>query len=180
MSNFNIMHPREQRLVCQTLVAATKNTSDSMQQFVQWMLAGFGAGLTFLLGNLDRVQHYIAFQNIKTAGILFLLAAGLGVFQRYLAMLIKTGTGVFQESEKLPAEGVDIVRFFIIYLSALPPSVRFAGAWSARSFLRGNITEVGRWLFITCFVQCSLGAISALLLLCALGIILLNIGVSVS
>jgi hypothetical protein len=174
---FNIPNFPEQQLACHGLVVSAKNTSESMQKFVQWMLTGFGAGLTFLLGNLDRIQPHIAFQHIKMAGTLFLWAAALGVCQRYLAMLIRTGTGAFLDSEKHVAQNIDIARYFIIYISNLSPSVRCAGAWAAMNFLRGNITDTGKWLFFATYVQCFLGAALTLLLLWALGVIMLNIGI---
>lgn len=173
---FNVPHFPEQLLACRSLILSAKNASDSMEKFVQWMLAGFGAGLTFLVANLSRVQTHLDFQHVKTAGVLFLWAAALGVVQRYLAMMIKTGADAFLEAEKAPAQSVDLARYFIIYIGNLSPSLRCAGAWAASNFLRGEITATGRWLSVAAYFQCWLGAVSAALLLWGLGGVMLNIG----
>jgi hypothetical protein len=129
----------------------------------------------FLLGNLDKIQTHVPFESIQKAGLLFLWAAFIGIIQRYLAMLIDTGTTTFQKAAKLPAQDLNPARFFSIYISSLPPSVRFAGAWAAKNMQKGDLTATGKWLFSACYVQCFLGGILALLLLWALAVILLNV-----
>lgn len=175
MSGFKIPYPVEQNVVCQGLVVATESTSSSMQSFVQWMLTGFGAGLTFLLGNADKIQSHVPFTSLQKAGVLFLWAVLFGILQRYLAMLIDAGTRSFKEAAKLPSQNIDPAQFFIIYISSLPPSVRCAAAWAAKSILSGNLTATGQRLFMACYAQCVLGTISMVFLLWALAVVFLNI-----
>lgn len=142
MSDFNIPHLTEQLLACRSLVITAKSTSESVDKFVQWMLTGFAAGLTYLLG-----QHS-PLDKIKLPILMFLAAFGVAIIQKYLAMIVTTGTKAFLEAEKNKNENTnfDIARFFIIYIDSLPVSVGWAAAWSASRFMQGNLTASGRGL----------------------------------
>jgi hypothetical protein len=162
MSDFQIPHLNEQILVSRALVLAAKNASEGMDKFIHWMLAGFAAGLTYLLG-----QSHIPFISLKPIASLFLIAALIGILQRYLAMIVSIGATTFQEGEKLHDNRtpIDIARFFIIYIQSLPVTNRWAAAWAARQFMTGNLTATGKGIMNFAIIQCTLGlACTALLL----------------
>ena len=162
MSDFNIPYPAEQFLACRALVVGAKNASDGMERFIHWMLAGFAGALIYLLG-----QSHIPVESLRPVATLFIVAAFIGVIQRYLAMIVTVGTSTFQEAEKLNDKDtqIDAARFFIVYIEALPAISRWAAAWSARRVLSGNLTSAGRGLANFAIAQCILGFCCTVLLL---------------
>jgi hypothetical protein len=156
--NFN-----EQRLVSRALVVGAKNASRSMEKFVHWILAGFAAGLIYLFGQKTAIQVV----GIKTIGHLFMIAAILGIVQRYISMLIGTASRVSQEVEKLvdPNVETNLEHFLLIYINSLPQIARWPAAVAAESLLDGDLIRFSRWLFMLTMVQCLLGAGCAALVL---------------
>jgi len=162
MSEFQIPHITEQMLASRALVSGARNASEGMDKFVHWVLAGFAAGITYLLG-----QSQIPFATLRPVASLFLVAALIGVLQRYLAMIVGIGATSFQEGEKLHDNKtpVDVARFFIIYIQALPTLNRWAGAWAAKRFIEGNLTAAAKGIFNMAVIQCFLGFVCTLILL---------------
>jgi len=72
-----------------------------------------------------------------------------------------------------------VARFFIIYIESLPAITRWAGAWSARRFMNGNLTAVGKWLLNFALIQCLLGLICTILLFIAFYQVIETIGMTV-
>jgi hypothetical protein len=154
MSEFKIPYFNEQILVCRALIVAAKNVSSAMDKFVQWLLAGFAAGLTYILAN-----QRVSFASLRPAILAYLCAVAFGVIQRYLAMVVSIGTQVFQEAEKLHDEKrpVDIARFFILYIDSLPAFNRWAAALSAKRFMKGDVIASGKGLLMFSIWQSILG-----------------------
>jgi hypothetical protein len=164
MKEFKIPNFNEQILVCRSLIVAAKNASSAMDKFVQWIIAGFAAGLTYLLA-----QQKVSFADLKPAVLAFICAVVLGGIQRYLAMIVSIGTQVFQEAEKLNDEKrpVDLARFLILYINAQPRFSRWAAAGAARRFMNGDMIGTGRRLLLISIWQCLLGLTTVVLLIIA-------------
>lgn len=161
MKEFKIPNFNEQVLVCRSLIVAAKNASSAMEKFVQWVIAGVGAGLTYLLAHQKG-----AFSDLKPAIWAYICAVILGVIQRYLAMIVSVGTQVFQEAEKLHDEKkpVDLARFLILYIDAQPRFSRWAAAGAATRFMNGNVIGTGRRLLLFAIWQCVLGLVICMFL----------------
>lgn len=164
----------EKVLLLRSLIVAAKNTSESMNTFVHWMLGGFGAGLTFLLGNLDGLKGHVVDGSIERAGGIFLWAALLGIAQTYIAMVVRAAVGVFQEVEKLvqPDSNLSLYRFFSVYIQGVPVYLRLVAAWAAKNFVEGNITRTGRYIYNAVVIQCLLGVVVTVRLVWALKVII--------
>lgn len=159
----DIPHFNEQRLVSRALIVGAKNTSKSMEKFVHWMLAGFAAGLIYLFGQ----KNVVKIADMDAIGHLFMVAAVVGIAQRYISMLIGSASRVSEEVEKLVEPNVETnpERFLLIYINSLPTIARWPAAVAAESLLDGDLISFSRWLFMLTMVQCILGAGCAALLL---------------
>jgi hypothetical protein len=161
MNFANINHPVEQALVARTLTIGAKHASESVERYTHWMLAGFGAGFVYLVG-----QTAFKIPDLRSIALLFAAALLVSLVQRYIAMIVETGVGTAQEIEKLHEAGIqfDIARFLILYIDSTPVISRFAAAWPAEKMLKGDMTAAARGLFYCVMVQSSLAFISSLLL----------------
>jgi hypothetical protein len=152
----------EQAMTTNSLVMVAANVSEGMDKFVLWMITGFGAGLTYLLGkDLDRIA------NFKVAGYVYLAAIFFAISQRYLTMLVTASAKGFKEGEKLQKKypDADFARFLIIYINSLPVLQQPFIAWIASQIVRGDLVSTGRALYRLALFQMLIGSLSCLLLL---------------
>lgn len=163
----NIPYFSEQRLVGRSLLMSARSASESMEKFVHWMLAGFGGGLIYLLGQTaSGKSQVLELATLKAVGELFIYALVLGGLQRILAMFVQTMVTAFQEGEKLPDNSpIDLARFYILYIQTMPASNRWLIAWTARRFIRGHITDSARGVLMVTMAQSVLGFATVVILL---------------
>jgi hypothetical protein len=156
------LFPNEQTMVARALVVGAENMSSSMEKFIDWMLAGFAAGLTYTLA-----QEKNSFGDFKTPIYWFFGAVLIGIAQRYIAMLISMCAAVFKEVEKLhkPENLINPYHFQAIYLTALPPLNRWAAAWVVKKLFQRDLTAFGRGFFRLAVTQIFMGGLCTLLLL---------------
>lgn len=93
----------ESMLIGKTLSLLALGTTVSLEKFSSWLLAGFGATFALILSNIETVSNFISVENIKTGVILYLIALGLGVLQRWLGAGILGASSVSKEVEVLGA-----------------------------------------------------------------------------
>lgn len=62
-----------------------------LDTFSGWLLGGFGAAVTFLIGKLDAIPKHLPVETVRYCTFLFLIAAVLGLFEKYLATFIAAG-----------------------------------------------------------------------------------------
>lgn len=168
----------EQISANRVLIVAANHSSLSMQRFVQWILAGFGAGLAFLLANGADVQEYVDLSYIQKSAKWFIFAIFLGILHQYFATSVQAGCGAYEALEKSHKDStspINLARFFILLIEAHPPLVRWMTAWNARGIVKGDYTRAGRLIFNLCYLQSAIGFSIAVVLVWSLWEVLGNI-----
>lgn len=142
-----------------------------------------GATLRQLLnGNLADVAPYLSVGTVKCAAVLFLLATGLTVVEKYLASIIvgaaETAAHAAEIGRRLADDEIDIdfsVVFREFEAATLPPMRWFVGR-SISKVEKGDFAASGR-NFVRCAqVQGLLALIIAVLILWALGLVVCGLG----
>ena len=85
----------EQILAQATLLSVLKGAKP-LDSFGCWLLAGFGAALTFIITN--NISKGI--QNIKIPITIFIIATCICIIQKYLAVIITCGFEASEETER--------------------------------------------------------------------------------
>lgn len=93
--NKKLNFSNEQILAQATLLSVLKG-SKTLDTFGCWLLAGFGAALTFIITN--NISKGI--QNIKSPITIFIIATCTCIIQKYLTVIITCGFEASEEAER--------------------------------------------------------------------------------
>ncbi len=77
---------RTSLLAGRVMAAAAESVSRMADGFSNWMLGGFGAVLALLLANVDRLSSIITVATLRRAGLIYVVAAALGVAEKIMAL----------------------------------------------------------------------------------------------
>ena len=66
-------------------VTSLLSTSPVIDKFSTWLLAGIGATATLLITNIESITRIAAFENVKIALILLIVAGLFGFLEKYLS-----------------------------------------------------------------------------------------------
>lgn len=140
----------EKVMANELLLAVAAKSAASLDSFAGWMLAGFAASLALIIANIDNITALGLVASLRFAVVLLLVAAVLGLLQKYIAVSIiaaAEGASVGRAgSDRAIGQGIHIdVRWVLqeIDRAALPPFRRFV----RRSFQKleaGDFSVCGR------------------------------------
>lgn len=155
----------EQVFANSLLTIGAGKSSSALDTFSGWLLGGFGAALALLLSNLDSVSPYIPIAVVKNAAFVFILAAVLGVAEKYLAAIVSGAVeGFFLGTDlgERTAEREIELDLSVVFTETERAAFRPA-KWIARRMLRkfrqGDLVASGRF-----FSRCS--QVQGILVLC--------------
>lgn len=167
----------EKVLVNSLLFEAAGKASATIDSFSNWLLAGFAAAITFLLGNLGSLSDQLSSSRVQYCAYLFIAVLVLGIFEKILATVIaaaSAGASVGREIGAQNAErGIELqpaVIFSEAEKAILPPMRRFV----SRSFMKaasGDITAAARTFTAAAQIQGLLVATQVVIILRAVYVI---------
>ena len=124
----------EQVFVSTMLHEMNGTASSVLDSFSGWLLGGFGAASALLVSQYDSISKHIDPQTIHRFLILFLWALIIGIFQKYLAMLIASSSkssATGREMGNKAAANSTPLNFEIIF-SEMEKSIIPPGRWFVR------------------------------------------------
>jgi hypothetical protein len=86
------------------LLLAARCSSESMDSFSGWMLAGFGGAFALVLANVQSVSALVRPGSLKWGSFWFLAAVLLGVMQKALASIVASSAAAGLEGEAIGRE----------------------------------------------------------------------------
>lgn len=95
MDNKKYNFSSEQIIANATLLGSLKGAK-TLDTFAVWLLAGFGAALTFIIANIIPVD----LNKLKFSLITFILATTVCVLQKYLAVIVSSSYDSSEETQK--------------------------------------------------------------------------------
>ena len=96
-----------QRFAARLLFVMAGAVSKEVGTFATWFVAGAGALLAVVMNSAAGLSSYLQIGNLSGSIKLFLLAAAVNVFQRWLGAMVAGGVATAAEAEKPAPEGVD-------------------------------------------------------------------------
>jgi len=166
-----IEHVHEKALVSSLLFEAVGKASATIDSFSNWLLAGFAAAITFLLGNLEALSGQVSNWSVRYCAYLFIGVLVLGIGQKLLATVVaaaSAGAALGRQMGNENAErGVELepeAIFSEMERAILPPMRGFVSKSFAK-VRRGDLTAAARSFSVTAQVQ---GLLVALQVICVL------------
>jgi hypothetical protein len=83
-----IEHLQEKFLASTLLTVGAGKSSAALDSFAGWLLAGFAAVLTFLLGHLDSLGKYLSAGSIRHAAYIFIGAMAAVVVEKAISVIV--------------------------------------------------------------------------------------------
>lgn len=108
MKSSEIDHLQEKVFLNSLLLAGAGKSSAAIDSFSNWLLGGFGAALALLISNFDSLKSSLPLGSLKVGLVLFVIAAGLGVLQKFLAAMV---SGAVEASQVGAAIGEKAAEF---------------------------------------------------------------------
>lgn len=95
------------------LTIATARSTEAMDSFSVWLIAGFAGAFTFLVGNLDSTTEFIVAASIRKLGIALIVAFAIAIVAKLIAMWIFGVTKAAIEAYEigLQADGLNFGEF---------------------------------------------------------------------
>lgn len=90
------LHFSNEQILSQVTLLSVLKGAKLLDTFGCWLLAGFGAALTFIIAN--NISKDI--QNIKIPITIFIIAICICIIQKYLAVIITCGFEANEETER--------------------------------------------------------------------------------
>jgi hypothetical protein len=182
MTDEPIPYLQEKVLAGSLLTSGAGKAASVIDSFVSWLLAGAGGALALLIGSLDDLAKYVPLANVKSAAILFLVAACLTVVEKYLTSIIvgaaETSAHAAEVGRRLADDEIEIdftVVFRELEAATLPPMRWFVGRSFAKA-QRGDFAASGRNFARCAQIQGVLALAVAVLVLSALGLVVCALG----
>jgi hypothetical protein len=148
-------------------------TSEILDSFSGWLLAGFGAASALLVSNYDSVSKHLATDTIKTFLFLFIWSLGLAIVQKYLSAIVTAHSQASAIGRNLGEKTSEkfISLNFEVILAEMERAVLPPGRWLvSRSFAKlreGDLVSTSRNYTRLLQIQGALAAIQAGLILIA-------------
>jgi hypothetical protein len=167
-----ISHLHEQVFANSLLTLGAGKSSAALDTFSGWLLGGFGAALALLLSNLDSVRPFLPIPVVKLAAFIFIIAAVIGVAEKYLAALVSGAVEAFVVSSELGEKmgDRDIALDFSVIFAETERAAFGPARWIVRRMFKrvrqGDLVVSGRF-----FSRCS--QVQGILVLCEAFLILL-------
>lgn len=167
------------RLAGQVMAAGAESASHMVDTFSSWMLGGFGAVMALLLANIPKLSPVIPIATFRRAGEIYIVAAALGVIEKFLALWI----GGMSKAEAVGADlgkDIDPANFdMALYLETVKKGFYWPGRWLVNRFIaafaRGDIAYASRvalkatqWQGLIAVIEAGLVTISAAVIVSAL------------
>lgn len=177
-----MQHVQEQVLARSLLISGAGKASNLIDKFISWLLAGAGAALALMIGALPDIQRYIPVTKIKSAAVIFLVAAVITAVEKYLASLVvgaaETSALAAETGRQLATQGVpvDFEMVFKEMESAMFPPMRWFVRRSLNKVRRGDFVASGRNFARCAQIQGFLSVAIVGLIVWALGMIVCALG----
>jgi len=156
------------------LTTVAGRVTSSMDAFAGWMLAGLGAGLAFILGNISSVAAFISISCVQRAVLLFIAAAIMGILSRYIAVLVTSSSEAGAKGEER-GEKLGPLLDTAIFAEEFERAAPWGGRWLVRrsitKVLQGDFAYGGRFLMAMATVHSTLVFIELCLVLSAIAAI---------
>ncbi len=166
-----IEHVHEKVLVSSLLFESIGKASATIDSFSNWLLAGFAAAVTFLLGNLEPLSSHVSNWSVRYCAYLFIGVLLLGIAQKILATIVAAASAGAALGRQMGNESAErgIVLEPDVVLSEmehaiLPPMRRFVRSSFAK-VKRGDLTAAARSFSSAAQVQGLLVALQVILVL---------------
>jgi hypothetical protein len=168
-----IEHLQEKVFLNSPLVAGAGKGSAAIDHFASWLLAGFGAALALLLSNLDSLATSLPLGCLRSAAIIFIVAATFGVVEKFLAVIISgaveasgVGASIGEKAAEREVE-LDLAYVFSEAKAASYPPMRWLLAGMLNKAQRGDLAAPGRFFTHCTQAQSVLALIETFLILFA-------------
>lgn len=168
----------EKIAVNKLLLLMAKHTSNSLNKFSGWLIAGFGAAFALVLTNIESISTFIHITSIRNSISIFLIALFLGVIQKWLNAIINASSTVSEESEEIGKNLAETKEnantdFLLseIKNSTFYPS-KWMVSWQLNKIQRGDLSAPGRMIGKLSQIQSYLVLFQALLAIYSITIIL--------
>lgn len=182
MNSGPIEHLQEKVVAGSLLTSGAGKAAAVIDSFVSWLLAGFGAALALLIGNIAEVIKYVRLETIKNASVLFLVSTALTIVEKYLASRVigaaESASIAAEVGRRLADEDIEIdfsVVFGELRKATLPP-MRWLVARGLDKVEKGDFAASGRSFARQAQFQALLSLIVAGLVLWAMGLIVAGLG----
>lgn len=139
----------EKNLVNNLLFGAISQSSERVDSFSWWLLAGYSAITAFILGNPAVAADHLTKSMLHCFLSGFILVLVLGIFEKFLAILIgaaSAGAAVGREITIQLQPGTELM-FSVIFTEverAIFPPMRWLVQRSFRKAAEGDITAASR------------------------------------
>jgi hypothetical protein len=166
-----VEHVHEKVLVSSLLFEAIGKASATIDSFSNWLLAGFAAAITFMLGNFEALSSHVSNWSVRYCAYLFIGVLVLGIGQKLLATLVAAASAGAALGRKMGNEnaerGIELdpdAIFSEMERAILPPMRRFVTSSFAK-VKRGDLTAAARSFSVVAQIQ---GILVAVQVVCVL------------
>lgn len=146
----DIPNIHEKVLVSALLSESTGKSSETLDAFSGWLLAGFAASVTLLLSNLSSLESYLSCAALHEFLMLFVAVVILGIAEKMLAVIVAgatAGAAIGRELGPKAAENETPLDINVV-LTEMEKSVIWPMRWFVkRSYAKakaGNILSAPR------------------------------------
>jgi hypothetical protein len=182
MTDHPIEHLQEKVLAGSLLTASAGKAAAVVDTFVSWLVAAAGAALALLIGSLSDIAPYLPVKTVKCAAVLFLIAAGLTVVEKYLASIVvgaaEAAAHAAEIGRRMADEDVELDFSIVLkeFETATLPPMRWLVGRSFAKVQSGDFAASGRNFARCAQVQGMLALVIAIIVLSALGLIVFGLG----
>lgn len=181
MPSGSVEHLQEKVLAGNLLTAGAGKAAAVIDSFVSWLLAGFGAALALLVGNIAEIIRYLPLTTIKRASFLFMVSAALAIVEKYLASRVigaAETAAIAAEAGKRIADDKVTIDFAIVF-GELRKATFTPMRWLVDRGLdrveKGDLAASGRSFARQVQLQALLSLVVAGLVLWAIGLIVFGL-----
>jgi hypothetical protein len=172
-----IKNVHEKVLVNALLFEAVGKGSAIIDSFSNWLLAGFAAAITFLLGNLQAVSGYVSKPNVQYCAYLFIGVLLLGILEKILATIVGSASAGAATGREIAAENIKQgikLEPQVIFQESERAILRPMRWFVSRSFKKaqvGDLTAAARLFTLVAQIQGLIVALQVLVVLRAVYVI---------
>ena len=182
-----VTNPQEEhiheRVLASTLMTMTAGkTASVIDSFLSWFVAGAGAAIALLAGNLSGLSPYISVQSVKCAATLFLVAAVITVVEKFLAAIVigaaESANHAGEIAERMLKNDIELdmrVVFREFELATFPP-LRWLIKRSFAKTEAGNFTGPSRKLAKCAQIQVYLALVATAFITWAMIVVVRGLG----
>jgi hypothetical protein len=140
----------EKLLVSSLLFASSGKASAIIDSFSNWLLAGFAAAITFLLGNIESLSDYLPGDTLQYCAYLFFVVLVLGIIEKIIATVVASASAGATVGRQIASQNLDSgaqLQASVIFsesLRAVLPPMRWFVARSFRKTESGDVTAAAR------------------------------------